>query len=71
MSGGNSWCQGGPDSEGNKNTVDYSCKGIKASYVIYIKSGTVTIDAFDDALHANNDDTLESGKKPTRNIIVS
>lgn len=69
--GGESWMQGGGDSQGNKNVVSYSCKGIKASDAIIIKSGTIIIDAFDDALHANNDDTLDSGKKPTGNITIS
>ncbi len=69
--GGNSWEQGGPDSDGNKNTVDYSCKGIKAGNSIAILSGTVTIDAYDDALHANSDDSMESGVIPTGNITIS
>ena len=71
MPGGDSWKQGGGNSEGNKNVTSYSCKGIKASNEIVIKSGTVTIDAYDDALHANNDEYLESGAIPTGNITIS
>ena len=71
MPGGGSWGQGGPDSEGNSNKADYSCKGIKAADAISIASGTVTIDAYDDALHANSDETMESGVKATGSITVS
>lgn len=61
----------GGDSEGNKNKTSYSCKGIKAADAIEIVSGTVIIDAYDDALHANKDETMESGVKPTGNITIS
>ena len=71
MPGGDSWMQGGGNSEGNKNVTSYSCKGIKASNEIVIKSGTVSIDAYDDALHANNDEYLESGTIPSGNITIS
>ena len=71
MPGGNSWNQRGPDSDGNSNKVDYSCKGIKASNGVYISSGTVTIDAYDDAIHANNDDSMESGVTPKGEVIIS
>ncbi len=69
--GGGSWGQFGPDSEGNKNTTSYSCKGIKAADSIYINSGTLIIDAYDDALHANNDESMESGVKATGNVTIS
>ena len=69
--GGGSWMQSGGNSEGNTNKTSYSCKGIKASDAIMIKSGTVIIDAYDDALHANNEDSMESGAKPTGNITIS
>lgn len=69
--GGGSWGQGGPDSSGNNNKASYSCKGIKANNSICISSGTVIIDAYDDTLHANNDETIESGVTPTGNITIS
>lgn len=69
--GGNSWGQGGPNSEGNSNKADYSCKGIKADNSFMIKSGTVTIDSFDDCLHANNDNALENGKNPAGDVFIS
>ncbi len=68
---GDSRMQGGGNSEGNKNVTSYSCKGIKASNSIQIKSGTVIIDAYDDALHANNEDSMDSGVRPTGNITIS
>ena len=58
-------------SEGNKNKSSYSCKGIKASDAVTILSGTVTIDAYDDAIHANNEDTMESGVKPSGSVTLS
>ncbi len=69
--GGGSWNQFGPDSEGNKNKADYSCKGIKADDAIIIRSGTVTIDSFDDCLHSNNENTMESGAIPAGNVEIS
>ena len=71
MPGGNSWNQGGPDSEGNSNKASYSCKGIKAGNEIVIKSGTIIVDSYDDCLHSNNDDTMESGAVPTGNITIT
>ncbi len=61
--GGNSngWQQGGGiDSQGNTNTVDFSCKGIKAANTIQISSGTVYVKAYDDAMHSDNTTILES-----------
>ena len=68
--GGGGMAPGG-FSEGNKNKSSYSCKGIKASDAVTIKSGTVTIDAYDDAIHANNEDTMESGVKPSGSVTIS
>ena len=48
-----------------------SAKGIKAENEIYIKSGTVDINAYDDAIHANNDGLLENGSKPLGNVNIS
>jgi len=69
--GGNSWGQSGPDSDGNTNKADYSCKGVKAGNAVYIQSGTVTIDSFDDAIHANSEDEMESGVTPAGNVYIS
>ena len=56
---------------GNSNSADISAKGIKAENEIYIKSGTINIKSYDDAIHANNDGTLENGETPLGNINIS
>ena len=47
-------------SSGNNNGADVSAKGIKANNEIYIKSGEISIEAYDDAIHANNDEEIEN-----------
>ena len=56
---------------GNGNGADISAKGIKAENEIYIKSGTIDIKSYDDAIHANNDGSLENGSTPLGNINIS
>ncbi len=56
---GGSWGQPGPDSNKSAST-SFSCKGIKADDQIVINSGTVTVNSYDDALHANGDVKIES-----------
>ena len=55
----------------NNNSADVSAKGIKAENEIYIKAGTINIQAYDDAIHANNDGSLQNGATPLGNIIIS
>lgn len=64
---------GGPGGmgEGNTDKGDYSTKGIKAANEIVINSGTVNIKSYDDAIHANNDTTLENGATPLGNVTVN
>ena len=57
--------------EGNTDKGEYSTKGIKADNEIVINSGTVNIKAYDDAIHANNDSTLENGETPKGNVIIN
>ena len=57
-------------SSGNNNGADISAKGIKAENEIYIKGGTIDIKAYDDAIHANNDGTLENGASPLGNVNI-
>ena len=56
---------------GNNNSADISAKGIKAENEILISAGTINIQAYDDAIHANNDGSLENGSSPLGNITIS
>ena len=64
---------GGPGGIGDGNTDkgDHSTKGIKAANEIIINNGTINIKAYDDAIHANNDITLENGASPLGNVTVN
>ena len=55
---------------GNNDKSDHSAKGIKAGNAITIKAGTINIKAYDDALHANSDTTLENGETPTGDAAI-
>lgn len=56
--------------DGNTEKGDHSTKGIKADNEIIIQNGTITICSYDDALHANNDETLENGETPSGNVTI-
>ncbi len=82
VSGGNfSWTNyttttGGPGGmggmqEGNTDKGDYSTKGIKADNSVTISGGTIFVKAYDDAIHANSDVTLESGATPTGDVTIT
>ena len=62
---------GGGMQEGNTDKGDHSTKGIKAFNEIVINDGTISIQAYDDAIHANNDAVLESGATPTGNVTIN
>lgn len=64
---------GGPGgmSEGNTDKGEYSTKGIKAANEIVINNGTVNIKSYDDAIHANNDGSLENGATPLGNVTIN
>lgn len=57
--------------EGNTDKSDYSTKGIKAANQIEINAGTINIKSYDDAIHANNDSTLENGQTPSGNVFIN
>ena len=61
----------GPMDEGNTDKGDYSTKGLKADNEITINGGNIFIKSYDDAIHTNNDVTMESGSTPTGNITIS
>ena len=64
---------GGPGGmgEGNTDKGEYSTKGIKAANEIVINNGTVNIKSYDDAIHANNDGSLENGATPLGNVTIN
>ena len=64
---------GGPGGFGDGNTDkgEYSAKGIKAANEIVINNGTVNIKSYDDAIHANNDTSLENGASPLGNVTIN
>ena len=53
------------------DTNGVSSKGIKAENEIIVNAGSITIDAKDDAIHANNDGALENGALPLGNITFN
>ena len=57
--------------DGNTDKGDYSTKGIKAGNEITINAGSISIKSYDDAIHANNDTSLENGETPTGNVTVN
>lgn len=57
--------------DGNTDKGDHSTKGIKADSAITIASGTVTVSAYDDAIHANNDVALGNGATSLGNITIT
>lgn len=62
---------GGGMQEGNTDKGEYSTKGIKADNQILISAGTIKINSYDDAIHANNTATLENGSTPLGLIEIS
>lgn len=69
QSGGPGGMPGGWN-EGNKDKADVSAKGIKAQNDIHILSGTLNITAYDDGLHANYGEALDSGESSTGDINI-
>ncbi len=73
MGGGPGGMGGNPGgmTDGNHEKSDVSTKGIKAGNAIHISGGTVTVNAYDDAIHANGGETLENGSTSTGDIRLS
>lgn len=57
--------------DGNTDKKDVSTKGIKADNQITINSGIITINSYDDAIHTNNDVTLENNIIALGNITIN
>ncbi len=57
--------------DGNTEKGDYSTKGIKADNEVNISGGTITVNSYDDSIHANGGTTLENGETSTGNVLIS
>ena len=55
----------------NNNTADVSAKGVKAENEIIINAGTIDVKTYDDAIHANNDGTIDNGSTPLGNVSIT
>lgn len=53
-----------------RDAASGSSKGIKAANEIVLNAGSITVKAYDDAIHANNDTALENGQTPLGNVTV-
>ena len=71
--GGPGGGMGGPGgmNEGNPDKSDRSTKGIKAGNALTVAGGSVTVCAYDDALHANAAKALENGETSVGTVTVS
>lgn len=54
-----------------QTTLAYSAKGIKADNEVTINGGSIYVKATDDAIHANNDNTLENNNTPLGNVNLN
>lgn len=57
--------------DGNGDKGDRSTKGIKAANEIIINGGSISIKAYDDAIHSSNDATLENGESPKGDLTIN
>lgn len=62
---------GGGMQEGNPNSSEYSCKGIKGDNSIEINNGTINVKSHDDAIHTNTDVKLENGTSGSGNLTIN
>lgn len=62
---------GGGMNDGNTEKSEYSTKGIKAGNEVDISGGVITVNAYDDAIHANGGETLENAETSTGNVTLS
>ncbi len=69
--GGGPGGPGFPGGEGNTDKADVSAKGVKAQNNIYTYSGSLNIKAYDDGLHANYGETLDSGVTSTGDVYLA
>ena len=61
----------GSQSSSSSSQAEDSAKGIKAANAINIEGGIISIESYDDGLHANYGDTLENGNKGNGDVAIS
>lgn len=61
---------GGGMSDGNTDKGDYSTKGIKADNEVVISGGTITVNSYDDCIHANGGETLENAATSLGSVTI-
>ena len=69
--GGNMGGNSGGQSSSNSSQAEDSAKGIKAANAINVEGGIISIESYDDGLHANYGDTLENGNKGNGDVAIS
>lgn len=57
--------------DGNTDKGDRSTKGLKAANAVTVSAGSVTVESYDDCIHANNAAALENGAAATGNVTVT
>ena len=57
--------------DGNSEKGDHSTKGIKEDNEVIISGGTIAVNSYDDAIHANGAVVLESGETSAGNVDIS
>ena len=69
--GGNMGGNPGGQSSSSSSQAEDSAKGIKAANAINVEGGIISIESYDDGLHANYGDTLENGNKGNGDVAIS
>ena len=62
--------QSGNNGTKNPDAVSYSAKGVKGTNSVLIKAGAITIKSTDNAISANNQTILDSGKSPVGELTI-
>lgn len=70
-SGASGGAGGFGQNEGNSDKLSYSAKGLKSANAIIINNGNVSIKAYDDAIHANNETVLENNETALGNVTIN